>query len=119
MALGMRRAVRWLSPAAAIGACFFMVLPILAEPPAPLSISPMGPEVRVLPIDLPTALRLADSSNPTISFARERVREAYAHLREADVLWLPNLQTGPSYVRHDGIVQNATGLVFPTSKWNF
>src|SRR5262249_44533932 len=54
-------------------------------------------DVRSLPIDLPTVLRLADASNPTIALARERVREAYAHLREAEVLWLPNLQTGPAY----------------------
>jgi outer membrane protein TolC len=75
--------------------------------------------VKVLPIDLPSALRLANVSNPTIGVARERVREAYARLREAQVLWLPDLEAGPAYVRHDGLVQNAAGLVFPVSKWNF
>jgi outer membrane protein TolC len=81
--------------------------------------SPSGPDVRVLPIDLVTALRLADANNPTIALARERVNEAYAFLRHAQLLLLPNLQTGPAYVRHDGLLQNSTGLVFPTSKWNF
>src|SRR5207244_13039362 len=33
--------------------------------------------------------------------------------------FLPNLQTGPAYVRHDGLLQNSSGLVFPVSKWNF
>jgi outer membrane protein TolC len=81
--------------------------------------SPSGSDVRILPINLPTTLRLADASNPTIALARERINEAYAHLREAQVLLLPSLQTGPAYVRHDGLLQNSTGLVFDTSKWNF
>src|SRR6266436_4416442 len=84
-----------------------------------LGTSPSGSDVRVLPIDLPTTLRLVDANNPTIALARERIDEAYAILRRAQVLLLPNLQTGPAYVRHDGLVQNSTGLVFPTSKWNF
>jgi hypothetical protein len=75
-------------------------------------------DVQVMPIDLATALRLANAGNPTINLARERVREAYANLLQAQVLWLPNLQTGPAYVRHDGMLQNAAGVVFPTDKWN-
>jgi outer membrane protein TolC len=71
-----------------------------------------------LPIDLPTALRLVDSANPTVAVARARVQEAFARQRQAEVLWLPNLQGGPSYVRHDGLLQNSSGLVFPVSKWN-
>ncbi|HLJ94179.1 MAG TPA: TolC family protein [Gemmataceae bacterium] len=84
-------------------------------------ISPPGqyPDVQVLPIDLPTALRLVNTSNPTIALAQERVREAQAALLAAQVLWLPNLQTGPAYLRHDGQIQNAAGLVFGTSKSNF
>jgi outer membrane protein TolC len=91
----------------------------VATPLAPPGPSPSGPDVTVLPIDLPSALRLANVSNPTIGVARERVREAYALLREAEVRWLPDLEAGPAYVRHDGIIQNSTGLVFPTNKWNF
>jgi outer membrane protein TolC len=72
-----------------------------------------------LPIDLPTTLRLVDANNPTIALARERINEALVQLHLAQVLFLPNLQTGPAYVRHDGILQNASGLVFPVSKWNF
>jgi outer membrane protein TolC len=68
---------------------------------------------------LPTALRLANAANPTIGLARARVEEASARLRQARVVWLPDLEAGPSYYRHDGIIQNAAGLVFPTNKWNF
>ncbi len=95
--------------------------------PAPSSIlnpqssaaSPSGPDVRVVAIDLPTTLRLVDANNPTIALARERINEALAQLRQAQVLLLPSLQTGPAYVRHDGLLQNSSGLVFPVSKWNF
>jgi outer membrane protein TolC len=62
---------------------------------------------------------LVDANNPTIALARERINEAYANLRQAQVLMLPNLQTGPAYVRHDGLLQSSSGLVFGVSKWNF
>jgi outer membrane protein TolC len=81
--------------------------------PSPPRLKP-GPEV--LAIDLPTALRLANAANPTIALARERVVEAYARLRQAQVLWLPTLQTGPAYTRHDGRLQNSRGDVFSVSK---
>jgi outer membrane protein TolC len=93
--------------------------------PAPTGASPgpappvSFPDVQVLPIDLLTALRLTNASNPTIALARERVREAYARQRQAEVVWLPNLETGPAYVRHDGQIQNSIGNVFTTSKSNF
>src|SRR5207248_9416632 len=96
----------------------------LLAPPHPLPDSLATPDAsaafkrETLPIDLPTALRLADAANPTINLARERVREAYFLLNEAEVAWLPNLQTGPTYVRHDGQLQNAAGVVFGVSKQN-
>src|SRR5205814_3092045 len=77
---------------------------VVSPPPAPL------------PIDLPTALRLADASNPTVAVARARVAEAYARLRQAEVSWLPNLTPGATYQRHDGQIQNALGTVFTTSR---
>jgi outer membrane protein TolC len=70
----------------------------------------------VLRIDLVTALRLANASNPTIAVARQRVEAAYANLDQAQVFWLPDLDGGPAYLRHDGEVQNALGKVFPTNK---
>jgi outer membrane protein TolC len=73
----------------------------------------------MLPIDLPTALRLANAGNPTIALARERVQEAYARLQQARVLWLPNLQMGPAYHRHDGRIQNTNGTIITVSDSNF
>lgn len=70
-------------------------------------------------INLPTALRLANASNPTIALAQARVQEAYARLQEARVMWLPDLAAGPAYVRHDGLLQTSTGNVLSVNKWNF
>jgi outer membrane protein TolC len=75
-------------------------------------------DVQVLLIDLPTALRLANAGNPTIGVARARVQEAYARLRQAEVAWVPDLQAGPSYLRHDGLLQTSSGLVISVNKWN-
>lgn len=71
-----------------------------------------------MPIDLLTALRLCDTSNPTVAIARARAEAAYQRLREAELAWLPDLRTGPAYQRHDGLIQNARGEVFKTNKWN-
>jgi len=80
--------------------------------------SPFRADAQLLLIDLPAALRLANANNPTIGVAQARVQEAYARLREAQVLWLPSLEAGPAYMRHDGLIQNARGDIFPTNKWN-
>src|SRR5262249_28108043 len=101
--------------------------PELLAPPTPVADAPpppfcpdeiFRPGTSVLPIDLPTALRIGDASNPTIGVARQRVEEAYARVRQADLLWLPDLQALASYVLHDGQIQNAAGVVFQTSKSN-
>ena len=76
------------------------------------------PNTEVLRIDLPTALQIANASNPTIALARARAQEAYLLVRQAELLWLPDLQAGAGYLRHDGEIQNAAGVVFQTSKSN-
>jgi outer membrane protein TolC len=72
-----------------------------------------------MPIDLPTALRVVNTANPTIALARERVREAYAALQLARAQLLPNLEAGPTYNRHDGLLQTSSGNLIFVSKWNF
>lgn len=67
-------------------------------------------------LDLGEALSLASGRNPRVNFANERIREAYAQLDEAEVLWLPSLRLGMNYHYRDGIIQNARGDVFDTSR---
>jgi outer membrane protein TolC len=80
-----------------------------------------------LPIDLPYALRLVNASNPTIALAQMRVQEAYAHLGQAEVSWLPNLWAGgnpdnltflPMYYVHNGLLQTSRGPVADVVKAN-
>lgn len=76
-------------------------------------------EPNTYPIDLPTALRLADANNPTVNVARARAREAAAHLDRARVAWVPNLTFGPSFFYHGGIDQNRRGDIFSVARGNF
>jgi len=69
-----------------------------------------------VPINLPTALQLANAQNPEIALARERIREALAQQDRASLLWLPNLELGSTWVRHDGQIQRATGEVLNVSR---
>jgi outer membrane protein TolC len=101
-------------------------VPAPARPPDPKAVAPLA--IKLTPIDLPYALRLANASNPTIALARERVNEALARQHQAAVLWVPNAFIGgnpdapaflPTFYHHDGQVQNAEGAVFNTVKSNF
>jgi outer membrane protein TolC len=71
------------------------------------------------PIDLLTALRLADADNPTIAFARAKVDEARARYRQAQLIWLPTLSFGPTLFYHQGIDQNRRGDTFIVSRGYF
>jgi outer membrane protein TolC len=106
-----------LAPAAARGqprSVFGAPEPITEEtPPAPLAADPHD---RALPINLPTALRLANVRPLDIALASERLRVAAADLERARVLWLPTLYLGGDYFRHDGRIQNVQGDLFDTSK---
>jgi outer membrane protein TolC len=72
-----------------------------------------------LPINLPTALQLAQSRSVDIAVASERVRLAAAQYDRARVLWLPSLQFGVDYFRHDGRLQDVQGHIIDTGKSSF
>ena len=84
--------------------------PVAIQPPAP------APSDKPLPINLPTALQLGNIRAIDVQVAAERIRLAAAELARAKVLWLPNLQTGADYLRHDGRVQDVVGNIIDTSK---
>jgi outer membrane protein TolC len=70
----------------------------------------------VLPINLPTALQLANARAIDIAIASARIKIAVAQFERARVLWLPSLQLGFDYFRHDGRIQDVQGNLFDTSK---
>lgn len=66
--------------------------------PAP----PLEPGDVRFPINLATALRLADARPLTIAAAQASAWVAEAQLQRAKVLWLPDFNLGFDYIRHDG-----------------
>jgi outer membrane protein TolC len=67
-------------------------------------------DVKPLPINLATALRLADARPIVIAAAQASVKVALAELDGAKVLWLPDVYLGGSYYRHDGGGVGNSGL---------
>jgi len=102
------------------GLCF-LALPFVhcdsinAGPPLPTP-QPVGPEAKPFPITLATALKLADANPLDVALAEARLRIACAQLDRANVLWLPTLNVGVDYFRHDGRIQDVQGHVFDTNK---
>jgi outer membrane protein TolC len=69
-----------------------------------------------LAIDLGTALQLTAGQNPQVAFALERIQEAFAQLRAAEVLWVPSLRGGVNYNKHEGRIQDVQGNIIETSR---
>ncbi|MGE3805080.1 MAG: TolC family protein [Gemmataceae bacterium] len=84
--------------------------PIAMLPPA------VKPAKDRFPIDLSTVWRLAGANNLQIALASERIREATAQLEGARALWLPSLQFGVGYNRHDGQIQDTRGDILEVSR---
>src|SRR4051812_32914637 len=59
-----------------------------------------------LPINLPTALQLAGARPLDIATATAQLEQALALQLQARALWIPNLNAGVTYYRHDGVQQN-------------
>ncbi len=70
-------------------------------------------------INLPVAMQLANARPLDIAIAGERINAAQAELLRAKALWLPTLNIGTDYLRHDGQIQDIRGKVFGTSKSSF
>ncbi|HEY2250971.1 MAG TPA: TolC family protein [Planctomycetaceae bacterium] len=70
---------------------------------------PLAQEERL--IDLPTALQLAESANPTIALGRQAIVEAVALQTGARALLLPTLNAGSNYHLHQGVLQASFGEI--------
>ncbi len=62
-------------------------------------------------IDLPTALQLAETENPTIALGRQAIVEAVALENGARALLIPTLNAGGNYHLHQGVLQTSFGLI--------
>jgi outer membrane protein TolC len=70
-------------------------------------------------LNLPSALAMVGGQHPVVGFARWRVQEAYADLARADALWLPSIQVGFSFNRHDGNLQASDGSIVDVNRNSF
>ncbi len=68
------------------------------------------------PIDLASALRLTAGQNPQIGYAQQRIQEANALVRAADMMWLPSMRVGGNYNKHEGRIQDVAGSIIETSR---
>ncbi|MDG3004618.1 TolC family protein [Paludisphaera mucosa] len=64
--------------------------------------APFNPGDRRFPINLAAALRLADARPLIVAAAQAGVWVSEAELTRAKLLWVPTLNIGFDYVRHDG-----------------
>ncbi len=72
-----------------------------------------------IPLDLPQALSMVAGGHPVVGFARWRVQEAYAQLNQAQVMWLPTIQSGFSFHKHDGNYQASNGAIVDVDRNSF
>lgn len=73
--------------------------------------SVLPPDAEEHIIDLPTALQLAETSNPTIALGRQAIVEAVALQTGARGLLLPTLNAGTNYHLHQGVLQTSFGQI--------
>ncbi|MEM7474975.1 MAG: TolC family protein [Planctomycetota bacterium] len=72
-----------------------------------------------LPLNLPSVLATINRGHPIVGFARWRVQEAYAELDRAKAMWLPSIQSGFSFHRHDGNYQASNGQIVDVNRNSF
>lgn len=96
------------------------VVPVAAWEPESLPVTgpanaPVGAtEVRA--IDFATALAQAGGRNPRVAWAAARVQESYAAWGRARWMWLPSIQAGGNYHKHEGRIQDVAGQIIETSR---
>jgi outer membrane protein TolC len=71
---------------------------------------------RPLPINLATALRLSNARPLVIQAAQASEMAATADYERAKAQWLPNLNIGGSYLRHDGGAQGNSGAFYDNDR---
>lgn len=78
--------------------------------------APELPATNVAELNLPQVLHVAGGQSWTVLLAYERIREARAKYDEARVMWLPSINAGVGYTKHDGQIQDTRGDVIDVSR---
>jgi outer membrane protein TolC len=95
--------------------------PALTEGGVPVRLPAAQPDgsQQPLPINLATALRLADARPLLIAAAQARLREALAVWDQTKVYWLPNTYLGADYYGHTGPAEGVSGNQFTNDRSQF
>ncbi len=81
---------------------------------------PVSPPIeQPVPLNLPSVLAAIDNQHPVVGQAKWRVQQAYATYNQAQVLWLPSIQAGFSFHRHDGNYQASNGDIVDVNRNSF
>jgi outer membrane protein TolC len=99
-------------------------MPVIVKEPTEVSSNPVSKPgalemVDVVELNLPSVLAAIDGSHPVVGFARWQVQQAYANLARAEALWLPSIQAGFSFDRHDGNYQASDGSIIDVNRNSF
>ncbi|MGH7170523.1 MAG: TolC family protein, partial [Gemmataceae bacterium] len=92
--------------------------PLQLPPPASgetveLPLPPLEPGDLRFPINLATALRLADARPLIVAAAQAGAWVAEAKLQKAKTLWIPSFIANATYLRHDGPIDTNAGVNIP------
>ncbi len=71
---------------------------------------------RLQPINLATALRLAQTNNLDIAQAQQVIAQARANLERAQTMILPSASIGSVFVDHEGNIQQAVGNILHSNR---
>jgi len=84
----------------------------------PIAMAPAKPEAneRTFPINLATALQLANARPIDVQVAERMVTIAARQLDRAKMLWIPNLVVGANFFRHEGGQQNFAGEILRSDR---
>lgn len=84
--------------------------------PLPYNTTPVPSSDTALPINLATALQLANARPLDVQIAGSLVAAAAAELTRARLLWVPNLVFGTDYFNHLGPQQTSAGTILPDNR---
>jgi outer membrane protein TolC len=94
--------------------------PIFSESKDAPQLPPSNPSPgeKAIPINLATALRLANARPLVIAGAQAAVQAEVARLQQAELIWLPTVYFGAAYARFDGATQGQSGTFLINTREN-
>src|SRR5438477_6316071 len=101
------------------GTSAYSVAQVSTKETFPVPSQHASPATKEVAINLDTVLRLAEGQNAQIALARARVQEAYTQKDVAANSWLPAINVGPAYYRHEGGIAFEDGTLIHSSFGNF